>query len=204
MKITSFRLSLIGGSLTRITQGAQPFLLPLMMQVGFGLNPIASGTITIAGALGAMAVKGIASRVLRRFGFRDTLIYSGIAASACYAICGFFRPNWPAPLMFGILVLSGTFMSLQFTAYNTIAYDEIPRARMGAATSFYSTFQQLMLSFGVCMGSASLQLAMLASASTVPTPIHFTIAFLVVTTISLSATFWNRKFAADAGVELSG
>ena len=39
LAIPTFRLSFIGGSLTRITQGAQPFLLPLMMQLAFGLTP---------------------------------------------------------------------------------------------------------------------------------------------------------------------
>ena len=47
-------------------------------------------------------------------------------------------------------------MSLQFTGFNTIAYDEVSQQRMGAATSFYTTFQQLMLSMGICAGAAAL------------------------------------------------
>ena len=54
----------------------------------------------------------------------------------------------------------GFFMSFQFTGYNTIAYDEIAPERMSAATSFYTTFQQLMLSLGICVGAAALQGAM--------------------------------------------
>src|ERR1700757_3933800 len=54
-------------------------------------------------------------------------------------------------------------MSFQFTAYNTIAYDEIPPERMSAATSFYATFQQLMLSLGICVGAGALHLGTLAA-----------------------------------------
>jgi EmrB/QacA subfamily drug resistance transporter len=70
MAIPTFRISVIAGALTRIAQGAQPFLLPLMLQVGFGMNAEASGSITLAGALGSLVMKGLAPHVLRHFGFR--------------------------------------------------------------------------------------------------------------------------------------
>ncbi|MGP8232881.1 MAG: hypothetical protein ACLQL2_09475 [Methylovirgula sp.] len=126
-----------------------------------------------------------------------------MAASVGYAVCGFFRPYWPIPLIFGVLFASGTFMSFQFTALNTIAYAEISKSRMSAATSFYATFEQLTLSFGVCVGSASLQFAMLISGSPIPLQWHFTLAFLIVTAISPLANYWNIKFADEAGMELS-
>ena len=204
MRVTTFRLSVIGGSLTRITQGAQPFLLPLMLQLGFGMSAAASGTITIAGAIGSLAMKWFAPRVLKRFGFRSSLIVSGLFGSAGYAVCGLFRPAWPVAAIFGVLALSGFFMSFQFTAYNTIAYDEIPPERMSAATSFYATFQQLMLSLGICVGALALHLGMMATGRTVPLLGDFTLAFLVVTAVSASATIWNARFSATAGDELSG
>ena len=146
MKIPTFGTAVIAGAITRITQGAQPFLLPLMMQLGFGYTAAQSGMMTLATALGSISAKPIAPPILRRFGFRDTLMVNGIFASAGYAVCGLFRADWPPSLMFGVMILSGFFMSIQFTGYNTIAYDEIGSARVGSATSFYSTFQQLMLS----------------------------------------------------------
>jgi len=204
MQVPTFRLSVIAGSLTRITQGAQPFLLPLMLQLGFGMSAAASGSITIAGAIGSLAMKWLAPKALSRFGFRDSLILNGLLASAGYAVCGFFRPGWPVAAIFSVLAVSGFFMSFQFTAYNTIAYDEIPADRMSSATSFYATFQQLMLSFGICVGAGALHLGMLASRRATPGLGDFTAAFLVVTAISAAATIWNMKFSAQAGDELSG
>jgi EmrB/QacA subfamily drug resistance transporter len=204
MRIPTFRLSVIGGSLTRITQGAQPFLLPMMLQLGFGMTAAASGAITIAGAIGSLMMKSLAPRVLRRFGFRNSLIVGGLCASSGYAVAGLFRPDWPIPAIFGVLMISGFFMSFQFSAYNTIAYDEIPSSRMSSATSFYATFQQLMLSLGICVGAASLHVGMLGTGATRPALTDFTLAFLVVTAVSASATIWNRRFAVDAGAKLSG
>ena len=52
--------------------GAMPFLLPLMLQLGFGLTPFQSGLITFASAVGAMGMKTVIARIiLRRFGFRS-------------------------------------------------------------------------------------------------------------------------------------
>ncbi len=204
MRITTFRLSVLGGSLTRITQGAQPFLLPLMMQLAFGLSAAQSGAMTVAGAIGSFGMKGVARRILKRFGFRSSLIVMGVLGTGAYAICGLFRPDWPLPAVFAVLVLSGFLISFQFTAYNTIAYDEIGKDRMSAATSFYSTFQQLMLSLGICVGATALHVSMLSRGGEAVAFTDFTVAFWTVTAISLLAVFVNWRFDPQAGAELSG
>ncbi|WP_395334536.1 DHA2 family efflux MFS transporter permease subunit [Novosphingobium sp. BL-8H] len=204
LKDDTFRLSVIAGSVTRITQGAQPFLLPLMMQVGFGYSAARSGTITVATAIGSLAMKSFAPRILRRFGFRQALIVNGVVATAGYAVCGLFSPEWPTWAIFTTLALAGFFMSFQFTAYNTIAYDGIDKRQMSSATAFYSTFQQLMLSLGICVAAMALHLSMLAHGHETPALGDFSTAFWIVTAISLSATLWNLRFAPHAGAEISG
>ena len=204
MKIPTFGTSVMAGAITRVTQGAHPYLLPLMMQLGFGLTAAQSGAMTLATALGSIAAKPVAPTLLRRFGFRDTLVVNGFFASSGYMICGLFRPGWPLPVMFALMVMSGFFMSIQFTGFNTIAYDEVSQTRMGAATSFYTTFQQLMLSVGICSGAAALQAAMVLRGHARPAFSDFTAAFWAVAAVSLLATIWNRRFAHDAGHEISG
>jgi EmrB/QacA subfamily drug resistance transporter len=204
MRIPTFGTSVIAGAITRICQGAHPYLLPLMMQLGFGFNAIQSGLMTLATALGSIAAKPVAPVLLRRYGFRDALVINGFFASAGYAVCGLFRPGWPLPLMFLVMTMAGFFMSLQFTGYNTIAYDEVEQERMSSATSFYTTFQQLMLSMGICAGAAALQGAMVLGGHDTPRLFDFTAAFWIVAIISLSATIWNRRFSHEAGTEISG
>jgi EmrB/QacA subfamily drug resistance transporter len=200
----TFRLSVIAGSILRITQGAQPFLLPLMMQIGFGFSAARSGSITVSVAIGSLAMKAFAPRILRRFGFRRSLVWNGVLATAGYAVCGLFTPNWPSWAIFVVLAVAGFFMSFQFTAYNTIAYDGVNKHEMSRATAFYSTAQQLMLSIGICIGALALHGMMLLRGDSNPTLADFSAAFWIVTGISLTATIWNLRFAVDAGREISG
>ena len=204
MRIPTFGLSVIGGSLTRITAGALPFLLPMMLQLGFGFSAARSGLITFCTAAGSFLMKLATPPILRRFGFRNTLMWNSLIASAFLAVCAAFRPGWPVMAINVVLLMGGFFQSLQFTALNTIAYADIPQPRMSSATSFYATFQQLMLSMGICISSAVLALAMALSGHAGPQLSDFSVAFLVVTTISFLASPVCARLPVDAGIAMSG
>lgn len=204
MKIASFRLSVVGGSLMRITQGAQPFLLPLLFQLAFGYSAAHAGRLVLATALGALIMRILTPWLLRRVGYRRGLIGNGVLASLGYAVCALFRPGWPDWVMFVLLVGCGAFMSFQFAAYNTVAYEAVPTRRMSTASSLYTTLQQLMLSVGVCVGALILKVAISIGHDPRPQLADFSAAFIVVTLISLSSTWWHLKFAPDVGAELSG
>jgi len=199
MRVPTFSISVLGGSLTRITGGALPFLLPMMMQLGFGLSAARSGAITFVSAVGSVLMKVAAPPILRRFGFRRTLVWNGLLASSGLALCAAFRPGWPIAAIYTVLLIGGFFQSLQFTAYNTIAYADIPPDRMSAATSFYATFQQLMLSTGICVSSGALALSIGLSHHSRPQLGDFSVAFLTVTVLSVLASPVCARLAGDAG-----
>ena len=62
MRIPTYAAATIGGFLFRMGLGALPFLMPLMLQVGFGLGALHSGLLTFASAAGAMTMKTRRSR----------------------------------------------------------------------------------------------------------------------------------------------
>ena len=159
LRIPTFAVSVLAGTLFRTGVGAIPFLLPMMFQLGFGDTPAQSGMITFASAIGAVAMKPAAQGALRLFGFRATLFWNAAASAIGVGMCAAFRAWWPIAAVYAVLIFAGFLRSLQFTAYNTIAYADIPRARMSAATSLYSTIQQLSLTFGVTIGAAVLAVA---------------------------------------------
>jgi hypothetical protein len=146
----------------------------------------------------------VARRLLHRFGFRSSLIVMGLLGTGAYALCGLFRPGWPVAGIFAVLVVSGFLMSFQFTAYNTIAYDQIDKSRMSAATSFYSTFQQLMLSLGICVAAAALHVSVVWNGHASAQLPDFSAAFIVVTVISLLAAPVSALLPRNAGAEMSG
>ena len=59
LKIRTFRVSLIGGFVTRLGMGGMPFLLPLFYQLGLGFPPWQAGLFTMPHALAAMGMKVI-------------------------------------------------------------------------------------------------------------------------------------------------
>ncbi len=204
MKVPSFRISVIAGSLTRITGGAMPFLLPMMMQLGIGLSAAHSGLITCAAAGGAMLMKALGGAIIRRLGFRKTLVWNGLLATLLLMCLAAFRPGWPIWALYALIFTGGFFQSLQFTAYNTVAYADIPRVMTSRAASFYSTFQQLMLSAGICVAAAALSASVAVNHRSVPRLPDFSVAWITVGLITLLACPICARLARDAGQDMTG
>ncbi len=204
MRVKTFGLSVIGGGLSRISVGAVPFLLPMMLQLGFGMSALQSGLITFASSAGSMLMKVSALPILRRFGFRAVMVWNGLTSTLFLAAMASFRPSWPTAAMYAVLLVGGFFQSLQFTAYNTIAYADIDRARMSAATSFYTTFQQLMLTLGICLAASALSASLFVTGHAAPLLSDYSAAFLTVALVSLLASPACSRLPRDAGDALSG
>jgi EmrB/QacA subfamily drug resistance transporter len=204
LRIPTFATSVVAGSLFRVGIGAMPFLLPLMLQLGFGLSPLRSGLITFVSAAGALTVKPIAKPLLRRFGFRRVLSINAAISAGLVALTAAFRPDWPILLIYLVLLVGGVFRSLQFTAYNTIAYADIPPPRMSQATSLYSTLQQLSLTVGVTLGAAALAVLGALAGKPHPRLEDFSAAFLIVGAVMLPAAWLALRLPRAAGAEMSG
>jgi len=204
MRLPSFGVSVVGGTLFRIGIGAVPFLLPLMLQLGFGESAAQSGMITFASSAGAIIMKPATQFALRLLGFRDTLVANGVLSAVLLGLMAAFRPSWPVSGIYAVLLVGGFFRSLQFTAYNTLAYADIPRERMSAATSLYSTFQQLSLTLGISAGAGILEITTALSHRSLPAIADYSVAFLVVAAVSLVAAPISLLMPRDVGEELSG
>ena len=204
LRFPSFAVPIFAGSLFRIGVGALPFLLPMMLQIGFGDSAVQSGLITFASAAGALLMKPVAQRALRRFGFRDTLVWNAAVAAIMLGLCATFSPAWPAIGMYLVLLVGGFFRSLQFTAYNSLAYAELERSQISAATSFYSAVQQLSLTVGITVGAASLQVAMWFSGHDQPGTVDFRLAFVVIAVLALFAAPLSLRMPRAVGEEMSG
>ena len=203
-KLPTFRASVLGGFIFRIGIGALPFLLPLMLQVGFGKSPFESGLITFASAAGAMGMKMAAATLLKRFGFRAILMFNAVLSSCFLAACAFFTEAMPVALMFFILLVGGFFRSLQFTSINTIAYAEIEQARVSRATALVSVGQQLSISAGVAIGALAVDLTAQFRGHADLHAEDFQTAFLIVAAISALSVFIFSRLSPEAGAELSG
>jgi MFS family permease len=204
LALPTMRAAIIGGFMFRLGIGALPFLLPLLMQVGFGLSPFQSGLVTFASAVGAMGMKTLASRIIRAFGFRNMMTVNAVVSAIFLGACALFTATTPLTLIFIILVVGGFFRSLQFTAINTVAYAEIEPAQMSRATTLVSVNQQLAVSAGVAVGAFAVETTLFLRHQTELSASSFPPGFLVVALISAASFWFFRQMPADAGSEISG
>ncbi|WP_395665109.1 MFS transporter [Methylocella sp.] len=204
LRLPTFRASVGGGALFRIGVGSLPFLLPLMLQMNFGLNPFQSGALTFAAAAGAVFMKTAAAPILRRYGFRRVLTRCALASGLVIAGYGLFTAQTPGYLMIVVLLLGGFINSLQFTGVNAIAYDEIEQPEMSRAVSFASVAQQLALSLGIAAGAGALQgYAHFFGAGVYSKP-AFVFAFAVMGVFCVASAVVFARLPAGAGAELAG
>jgi EmrB/QacA subfamily drug resistance transporter len=204
LRLSTMRAAIIGGFMFRLGIGALPFLLPLLMQVGFGLSPFQSGLVTFASAVGAMGMKTLASRIIRTFGFRNMMTVNAIVSAFFLGACALFTVTTPLSLIFIILVVGGFFRSLEFTAINTVAYAEIEPAQMSRATTLVSVNQQLAVSAGVAVGAFCVESTLWLRHQPELSATAFGPAFLVVALISAAASYFFWQMPDDAGQEISG
>jgi EmrB/QacA subfamily drug resistance transporter len=203
LRITTFRTSVVGGSLFRIGVGAQPFLLPLLFQIGFGLSPFQSGMLTFVSAAGAITMKVTAAPILRWFGFRTILLVNAFVSSIFVVMPAWFTSETPHGIILTLLLLGGFFRSMQFTSVNALGYSDIDNRRMSRATSFISVAQQVALSVGVSIGALTLEGAMHARGGAALAPEDFTWAFIVVALVSAASFVAFVRLPANAGAEVS-
>jgi MFS family permease len=203
-RIPTFRASIGGGSLFRAGAGSLVFLLPLLLQVVFGMTAFASGSLTFATAAGAMSMKATAQSILKRFGFRNVMVVNSVISAASVGMCAFFTGATPAPLIFLLLLVAGFFQSLQFTATQAIGYADITNPQMSSATSIASMAQQLSRGFGVATVALVLHQSLAWRGAAMLSPIDFQLAFASAALLVLAGLAFCLPLPADAAAHVSG
>ena len=203
LSLPTLRASVVGGFVYRTGVGALPFLLPLLLQLGFHLTPFQSGLITLSSAVGAMTMKMVVPVVLRRVGFRNTLAVNAVISAAFVAACAAFTPTTPIVVMLVVLLIGGFFRSLQFTSLATIAYAELDPRLMSRATPLVSVSQQLSVSTGVAVGALAVDMTLHLRQQTVVTAADFAPAFILIGLISAMSVVLFARLPENAGAELA-
>ncbi|GGD35201.1 MFS transporter [Aureimonas glaciei] len=204
LRIETLRAAIVGGAIFRVGSGAVPFLFPLMLQLGFGYTPLESGIISAVSIGGAMMMKFLARPILRRFGFRATLIGTGLLGGFLMGTIAFYRPETPIAVLVVLLLIGGFFRSLFFTSINTLAFADVPSNRAGDATSMLAAFQQVSVATGVAMAGGILEIGMVLGGTDLPTLADFSAAFLIVGVVTMLAALAFIRLPRLAGAEVSG
>ncbi|MBA16673.1 MAG: MFS transporter [Sphingomonas sp.] len=204
LRIQTFRTSAIGGLFSRLILGATPFLLALLLQLGFGLSAFQAGMLTFTSALGALIVKIAAPAILRLLGFRIALIGNALLVAAVSAGYALFQGSTPHWILVSALLLGGFFRSLQFTTLNSVAYADVPARRMSHASSLSSMVQQVAQSLGIGLAAAVIDGMQGWRGHPTPTADDIAMAFPIIAALSLFGLIYFVRLPHDAAAEVSG
>ncbi len=152
-RVRTFRVSVVGGFITRLGLGGLPFLLPLLYQIGLGLPAWQSGLLMMPAAAAAMGMKLMSTRVLRQFGYRKVLIVNTLMIGITISMFAAVNSTTPIMLIIFLSMAQGFFNSLQFSSMNSMAYADIGTADSSMASTIASSLQQMSMSFGLACGS---------------------------------------------------
>jgi len=204
-KVRTFRISVLGGFVTRLGIGGLPFLLPLLYQLGLGLPAWESGLLMMPAAASAMFMKLMSSRLLRRFGYRQVLVVNTVLIACGIATFSLIGPGTPIWAIVPLGLALGLFNSLQFSSLNTMAYADIDAPDASMASTVASTLQQMSLSFGLAVATlvTSFFLAELPQSDHVAVTRALHHGYLMMASLTLLSSLVFRGLRRDDGESVS-
>ncbi len=206
LQVPTFRVTMYGGSLFRASISAVPFLLPLLFQVGFGMDPFHSGLLVLAVFVGNLTIKPATTPLIRWLGFRRLLLINSALNVCSLLACALLTPQTPVWAIMLILYLGGVFRSIQFTGLSTLAFADVPAAQMSDANTLFSTASQLAVGLGITLGAIGIRLGEQVGdwlhLTELP-GISFRLSFVFIALICLVGMIDSLHLAKTAGSSVS-
>ncbi|MGK9005231.1 MFS transporter [Citrobacter europaeus] len=206
MSVPTFRVTMYGGSLFRASISAVPFLLPLMFQVGFGMNAFHAGSLVLAAFVGNLTIKPATTPLIRWLGFKRLLLINGALNVLALLACALITPQTPVWVILLVLYLGGVFRSIQFTGVSTLAFADVPASQMSYANTLFSTATQLAVGLGISLAAIGIRIGDEVSKwltlGNIP-GISFRLAFVAIAIICLVGMVDTLRLARDAGSAVS-
>ncbi|MDR6986328.1 EmrB/QacA subfamily drug resistance transporter [Paenarthrobacter nitroguajacolicus] len=200
----TFRATSTGGFIYRLTISSVPFLLPLMFQDGFGWDPLKAGVMVAAVFVGNIGIKPATTPLIRRFGFKPVLVFASFASAVTFALCAFLDAQTPEPLIFALLLFSGAFRSIGFSAYASVQYADIVPGQLPSANAISATLVQLAAAAGIAVGALFLRLFETTDVFGPDQAAAYKGAFVAMAVLMLVSTVDSLTLHRHAGAEVSG
>jgi EmrB/QacA subfamily drug resistance transporter len=203
LRIQTFAIVLLGGSLFRLGSASLPFLLVLLFQVGFGLSALQAGLLTFAGGVGALLIKFISVRLVRRFGFRRILVCNAFIGAASIALCALLRADTSIMLIVLLLFVGGLSRSLQMSTMGALGYADVSTEQAGQASTLSAMSVQLGMSLAVCIAALLLGLIQRSNGHSVPAIEDISLTIALVSLLCVASGWLFSRLRKDSGKAVS-
>ena len=187
-----------------VVVGALPFLLPMMLQVGFGLTPFESGSITFIGAAATLMTRFMIGPTLRWFGFRRVLAGTALLGALSMACLAFVTETTPHTVIMAIIFVGTLFRILQVLAVESMVFADVRQSEMGQASCLLSVVKQLAASVGVAYAAMALQSVRLFENGTAVGGGEFQTAIVLVAIPLVLTVALAFRLSSEDGAEVSG
>jgi sugar phosphate permease len=191
----------------RLVISAIPFLLPLFFQLGFGWTAAQAGGIVIALFLGNLCIKPFTTPLMRRLGIRTVLLIALPMSALCLLGMGALQAGTPIVVMAAVLAVSGIFRSVGFSAYNSVAFSDVPTEQMTHANTLHATLQELGAGLGIAVGALLVRLGDPVSEAlglTQAPATAYRVAFVLLAVIMLAPLVEAITMPKSAGAAVTG
>ena len=204
-KIKTLNIGLIGNLVTRFGIGGMPLMIPLLLQLGFGYSAFYAGLMMIPQVLSNLISRNFVIPIVKRFGYKKTLVFNTIATGVLISMFFFVNQNTPFFVIVLLMVCNGAFNAVQFTSMNTISLADLDHTTSSDGNSLLSVTQQLAISLGISISAMFLQLF---RGSTIDAPNHptavFNYTFLVMGILTILSSVVFMKLDKNDGASLAG
>jgi hypothetical protein len=119
----------------------------------------------------------------------------------------FLQPTTSLPVVLALLLASGIARSVGFTAYNTVAFGDVPAERMTPANTLLSTLQELGGGLGVAVGALLVRLGEPVASATglgEGADAAFRVAFVLLAVLLLVPLVAALRLPRTAGAVVTG
>jgi len=197
---STYRASMLGGSLLRLGIGATPFLLPLLLQTGLGWSPLKAGMVIATMTIGSMVARLGGTYSIRVMGFRSALISTATLTAVFTAAPALFDTDTSLLFVLASIVAVGFFRAAHYVASGAIAFAEVASDEVSRASTLSTVIQQISLSIGVSFAGVTLFLS--AGATNTLTPQQFILPFVSLGIVTLAAVPIYAQLHAQAGAHM--
>nr|WP_174506940.1 multidrug transporter subunit MdtD [Acinetobacter sp. Marseille-Q1620] len=194
-----YTIGILGNFFARLGGNAIPFLMPLLLQVAFNIDPFITGLMMTPVVLGSLFSKPLVRPIIQKLGYRKFLIINTLMVGACiasFSLTTEATPVWVRAIHFFIF---GTLNSLQFVGMNTLTLKDLPQQDASSGNSFLSMIMMLSMSIGVALAGTLLN-AFTNYYGTDHMTKAFHVSLLCLGCINILAAFIFKQIPKDTSV----
>ncbi|MCK3658167.1 MFS transporter [Pasteurellaceae bacterium Pebbles2] len=155
-QVRTFTLGSWANLLIRLSGSGIPFLLPLMLQLSFHYSPDVAGWLISPIALCSLLTKPFTRKLLKKCGYKNTLISTALLMTVCIALMSLLRADTPLWAYLLLVSVYGFCISMIFTSVNTLTVSELDQHNASAGSTMLSVVQQVGIGLGIATAAIAL------------------------------------------------